>query len=77
MHLNGERPSDGVYSWAGSRIEEVYSAYAMIDAGSIDVIGTEADSWNVTQAGARYERLLNYQTDIDASFGDCTCIRCI
>ncbi|WP_340103439.1 hypothetical protein [Rhodohalobacter sp. 8-1] len=60
---------DGIYSWAGSRTEEVFSAYANIDAGSIDVIGYESSGWSVTQAGARYERLLNYQTDIDASFG--------
>lgn len=60
---------DGVYSWAGSRIEEVFSAYADVNAGSIGVIGSESNEWSVTQAGARYERLLNYQTDIDASFG--------
>ena len=61
--------ADAAYSWAGSRTEEVFSAYTDIDAGSIGVIGTESNSWSVMQAGARYERLLNYQTDIDASFG--------
>jgi len=60
---------NSVYSWAGPRIEEVYSAYVDIDAGSIGPIGSETADWSITQAGARYERLLNYQTDIDASFG--------
>ena len=60
---------NSVYSWAGHRTEEVFSAYANIDAGSIGVIGTDSNEWSITQAGARYERLLNYQTDIDASFG--------
>jgi len=61
--------ADGAYSWAGPRIEEVFSAFVDIEAGSIGVIGTDSNSWSVMQAGARYERLLNYQTDIDASFG--------
>jgi len=60
---------NGVYSWAGPRTEEVFSAYANVDAGSIGVINSESAGWSVAQAGARYERLLNYQTDIDASFG--------
>lgn len=61
--------ADAIYSWAGPRIEEVFSAYADINAGSIDLIGSEPNSWSIAEAGARYERLLNYQTDIDASFG--------
>jgi len=60
---------NGVYSWAGPRTEEVFSAYADLDAGFMDMINSESVGWSVTQAGARYERLLNYQTDIDASFG--------
>lgn len=60
---------NGVYSWAGPRTEEVLSAYADLDAGSMDMIDSETAGWSVAQAGARYERLLNYQTDIDASFG--------
>jgi len=59
----------GIYSWAGPRTEEVFSAYAGIDAGSVGVIGRDANEWSITETGARYERLLNYQTDIDASFG--------
>jgi len=57
------------YSWAGSRVQEVFTAYGGFKGGSIDMIDRGSDSWSIAQAGARYERLLNYQTDIDASFG--------
>lgn len=60
---------DAIYSWAGPRTEEVFSAYADFNAGSMEMINSGSNTWSVTGAGARYERLLNYQTDIDASFG--------
>ncbi len=57
------------YAWAGSRIEEVYSIYARIKGGGIDLINRERDDWSISEAGVKYERLLNYQTDIDVSLG--------
>ena len=60
---------NSAYSWAGPRTQEVFSAYADVDAGSIGAINSESAGWSVAQAGAHYDRLLNYQTDIDASFG--------
>ena len=59
----------GAYSWAGPRTEEVFSAFGTFDGGSISTIGTGSNNWSITTVGGRYERLLNYQTDIDASFG--------
>ncbi|CAN5171009.1 hypothetical protein BH23BAC3_BH23BAC3_00150 [soil metagenome] len=57
------------YAWAGSRVEEVYSIYAGLKGGGIDLINRERDDWSISEAGVKYERLLNYQTDINASFG--------
>ncbi|NBC26288.1 MAG: hypothetical protein GVY08_05475 [Bacteroidetes bacterium] len=57
------------YSWAGSRVEEGYSVFAGVEAGSIGLLETADEGWSITQAGATYDRLLNYQTDINASFG--------
>ncbi|REL38752.1 hypothetical protein DYD21_02030 [Rhodohalobacter sp. SW132] len=57
------------YAWAGSRVEEVYSISAKHNMGGIEMIGRDQDNWSITQAGVTYERLLNYQTDIEASLG--------
>lgn len=57
------------YSWAGPRINEIYSGYADINSGGIEMIGREMDGWNVIETGARYERLLDYETDIKAKMG--------
>ena len=57
------------YSWAGQRLEEVFTGYAGLRLGGIDLIDNENENWSIIQAGGRYERLLNYQTEINASFG--------
>lgn len=57
------------YSWAGQRLEEVFSAYAGLRLGGIDLIESDNENWSIIQAGGSYERLLNYQTEINASFG--------
>lgn len=64
----GASVSSGYY-WAGSRIEEVFSAYLGFDTGNIETIGSVNNNWSILEGGAGYERLLNYQTDIDAYFG--------
>ncbi|MFO7845193.1 MAG: hypothetical protein R6V27_01430 [Balneolaceae bacterium] len=57
------------YTWAGPRTEELFTAYADVDAGAIDLIGQPSESRSIIEAGASYKRLLNYQTDINASIG--------
>ncbi|MEX0661445.1 MAG: hypothetical protein WEA58_08455 [Balneolaceae bacterium] len=57
------------YSWLGSNIEEVFGIGAESDLGGIETIGSEMNSWSVSQFKASYSRLYNYQTDVKASLG--------
>lgn len=59
----------GEYSRLGKNVQEVHKVRAESEFGGINPLDRNQSYWSVSKISARYERLFNYKTDIQASFG--------
>jgi hypothetical protein len=57
------------YSRLGGNIQEVHRLRLTNSTGGIELIDSGMQTWSVTNLSAHYERLFNYQTEIEAELG--------
>ncbi|MEX2462953.1 MAG: hypothetical protein WD513_01585 [Balneolaceae bacterium] len=72
--LNGDADEweidfDVDYSRLGSNINEIHSLRFENKTGSIKPLFMDHNLWSVSTLSAQYERLFNYRTDVNVSFG--------
>ncbi|MDR8394217.1 hypothetical protein NC796_23920 [Aliifodinibius sp. S!AR15-10] len=53
--------------WAGNNIQETYGLQASFRGGSYDLSSQNSENWMTLRAGAEYDRLLDYSTQITAN----------
>lgn len=60
---------DGSYTWAGQRMNELFTTGIDLQAGGYDLQSGRNDQWHIAGIYGNYSRLFNYRTQIDLTLG--------